>query len=204
MPYDAPMLGTSLARVRRAGVTVVFTALVVLVAACSSSGSIYVATTPVPLTAGDRHIYWGDPTLDWTKSLLDPIAHTATIGGANLDGSGVSESAVVGLDSPCGVAVDAGHLYWANKNSNTIGRANLDGSGVDNDFIRGAVRPCGVAVDGSHVYWANHGYVTRGTTIGRAYLDGSGAEQDFISGALNPCGVAVDGNHAYWASEGAS
>jgi hypothetical protein len=31
------------------------------------------------------------------------------------------------------VAVDGGHIYWTNFNSNTIGRANLDGSCTNDD-----------------------------------------------------------------------
>jgi Low-density lipoprotein receptor repeat class B len=45
------------------------------------------------------------------------------------------------------VAVDAGHVYWANDGTNTIGRANLDGTGADQIFITGAATPTGVAVD---------------------------------------------------------
>jgi len=161
-------------------------------------------TTPHPLQAGHRHVYWADPTADWTPS--DPIAGTATIGGANLDGTGMSEAAVSGLESPCGLAVNATHLFWANRRQDSIGRAGLDGSGVDNLFIRtpSGSYPCGVAIDDAYVYWANHGYETRGTTIGRAKLDGSSVEGAFVGGALNPCGVAVDGDYLYWANEEAS
>ena len=38
-------------------------------------------TTPVPLEDGQPHLYWADPTLDWTISQLDPLGSTATIGG---------------------------------------------------------------------------------------------------------------------------
>jgi hypothetical protein len=176
-------------------------------AACAlpsdQSGSVRF-TTPLPLQAGHRHIYWADPTADWTPG--DPIAGTGTIGGANLDATGITEAAVTGLESPCGVAVNGTHLFWANRRQDGIGRANLDGSGLDNLFVRtpSGSYPCGVAVDGSFVYWANHGYGTRGTTIGRAKLDGSSVEGGFVGGALNPCGVAVDGEYIYWANEEAS
>jgi virginiamycin B lyase len=111
----------------------------------------------------------------------------------------LDEAFVSGLTAPCGVALDAGHVYWASAGGLAIGRANLDGSGVERNFIVGAARPCGVAVDGSHVYWAN----SLGNSIGRANLDGTGVEESFITGAAEPCGVAVDGSHVYWANEGA-
>jgi hypothetical protein len=109
----------------------------------------------------------------------------------------LDEALVSGMTSPCGVAVDAGHVYWASAGGLAIGRANLDGSGVEPTFIVGAARPCGVAVDGSHVYWANEG----AGTIGRANLDGSVADQSLVSGLEDPCGVAVDGTHVYWSRE---
>jgi hypothetical protein len=161
-------------------------------------------TTPFPLQAGHRHIYWADPTADWTPT--DPIAGTATIGGANLDGTGMTPAAVTGLESPCGVAVNGTHLFWANRRQDSIGRAALDGSGLNNLLFRtpSGSYPCGVAIDDAYVYWANHGYGTRGTTIGRAKLDGSSVESGFVGGAVNPCGVAVDDEYLYWANEGSS
>jgi hypothetical protein len=74
---------------------------------------------------------------------------------SNLDGSGVNQDFITGALDPCGVAVDAGHIYWANAGGtpkdrayNALGRANLDGSGVDQRFVAGANGPCGIAVDG--------------------------------------------------------
>jgi virginiamycin B lyase len=137
---------------------------------------------------------------------------TKAIGRANLDGSGANQSFVPDTPNhdPCGVAVDASHVYWAthsffNPNytlDTTIGRANLDGSGANQSFIGGASGPCGVAVDSGHIYWANEGipFGQPGSTIGRANLDGSGANQSFIRGASAPCGVAVDSGHVYWAN----
>ena len=181
--------------------------LLLVVSSCSSPRQEVVIkfTTPDPLQGGRPHIYWADPTSDWYPG-GDPITGTATIGGANLDGSGMSEAAVTGVESPCGVTADATHLFWANRRQDAIGRVKLDGSGLDNLFIRTASKsfPCGVAVDDEYIYWANQGYGTRGTTIGRASLDGSSVDTGFIGGALNPCGVAVDDAYIYWANEGAA
>lgn len=109
----------------------------------------------------------------------------------------IDQALVANVSHPCGVAVDAGHLYWANT-SGSIGRSNLDGSAPQREFIAGLSWPCGVAVDGSHIYW---GDVTDGA-IGRANLDGSGVEPEFIPGAGLPCGVAVSASRIYWSSEG--
>jgi hypothetical protein len=123
---------------------------------------------------------------------------TSSIGGANLDASGISPSFIGGA-SPGGVAVDGQHIYWANnKQGSTIGRADLDGGNVNNSFITGANDPEGVAVDGQHIYWGNYS----GNSIGRVDLDGtSNKNVNFVSGGVDgPAGVAVDGQHIYWAS----
>ena len=59
--------------------------------------------------------------------------NAATIGRANLDGTGVDQGFIHPAYSPWGLAADDEHIYWAA--SGTIGRANLDGTGVDGSFV---------------------------------------------------------------------
>ena len=59
----------------------------------------------------------------------------------------MNESFITGASTPLGVAVDSGHVYWANAGPEAIGRANLDGTNVEPSFISGATDPTGVAVD---------------------------------------------------------
>ena len=66
---------------------------------------------------------------------------------ANIDGTGVQQGFITGAGAPCGVAVDQGHIYWANFGKGTVGRANLDGSGADETWISGVPSSCGVAID---------------------------------------------------------
>jgi hypothetical protein len=125
------------------------------------------------------------------------------------------------------VAVDSGHIYWADPGEGhagegTIGRAKLDGSEVEPEFIPNEVEvslgvfekavdnPQGIAVDGSHVYWSNAGEKagvfenenTEAGTIGRAKLDGSEVEPGFIEGASYPEGIEVTASYIYWANHG--
>jgi virginiamycin B lyase len=120
--------------------------------------------------------------LDWTKERVP-----------------TDNALVSGLAGPCGVAVNATHLYWADRAGNAIGRANRDGTDVDRSLIGGLQAPCGIAVDSDHLYWAD----PRAGTIGRARLDGSEVEPQFAIGAEVPCGVAVDDDHIYWSDPGA-
>ena len=124
------------------------------------------------------------------------VTGLGAIGRANLDGTGVNQSFILGV-FPEALAVDGAHIYWTTSgpNGNRVGRANLDGSGVNPMFITTTVAAAGVAVDGNFVYWANSSL----NSIGRANLaDGSGANQLWITGAANPQGVTVDGAFIYW------
>jgi virginiamycin B lyase len=109
--------------VRRA-VVVAGTLVVVLASA---------AGVAAPWTRPAEHIYWAN-------------AGNGTIGRANLNGTGASQSFITGASFPAGVAVNGSHLYWANNGTNTIGRANLNGTGASQSFITGANGPTGVAV----------------------------------------------------------
>ena len=94
------------------------------------------------------------------------------------------------------MAVDAGHVYWANPHADTIGRANLDGTGVNQSFITGTA-PVGVAVDAGHVYWAN-----AGAGHDRARQPGRhGRQPELHHRRRLPRGVAVDAGHVYWAND---
>jgi len=121
-------------------------------------------------------------------------ANNNSIGRANLNGSGASQSFVANAGGQ-GLAVDAGHLYWSDVGA--IGRADLDGSSPNHSFVTGASGPLGVAVDAVHVYWVN--FFT--STIGRAPLsnpNGLDKDQTFIENTNQTRGVAVDPAHVYW------
>ena len=107
------------------------------------------------------------------------------VGRAKLDGTGVNQSFISGLNSPHSIAISGNFIYWVSRYGNTIGRARLNGTGVNSNFITGAIGPWGIAVSGNFIYWTNYGASggSDGTTIGRANLNGHGANQSFIAGA---------------------
>jgi virginiamycin B lyase len=121
-----------------------------------------------------------------------------TVGRAKINGTGLNNSLITGLNAPTGVAVDSKFIYWAEQDGNRIGRANLDGTGVNRDFIPGAAgvsQATGIAVTPTSVLWANDGT----NTIGRANLDGTGVDPAFIATtAPGNCGLAADANFVYW------
>jgi len=71
-------------------------------------------------------IYWTDPG-------------SATIGRANLDGTGVNQSFIVKpsftVIEPRGVAVDGTYIYWTDPSMRSFGRANLDGTDMNPTFF---------------------------------------------------------------------
>jgi hypothetical protein len=149
------------------------------------------------IAVDDTHVYWVSRFAD-----EDSNPGTGAIGRANLDGTGVDEDFITGLDYPHeAVAVDGSHLYWDNL-SQGIARANLDGTGVEQNFITGLDFTHGLAVDDEHVWWSSSERFS--AAIERANLDGTGTERVIISGEEDdysevPCGgVAVDNTHLYW------
>ena len=123
------------------------------------------------IAVDEQHVYW-------TGNGLGNIGR-ANLNGTNVDNAFIPQSAA---GQAFGVAVDAGHIYWARianvfepNFSSYIGRADLDGTDVDEDFITlpGSYHDA-VAVDETHVYWAGNG-------VGRANLDGTGVNDQFIS-----------------------
>jgi hypothetical protein len=134
-----------------------------------------------------------------------------TVGRAAINGTGKNVNFISGPSGPvlpCGVAVDSGHVYWADIATGTpgyVGRAGLDGNNVEAHFVTipGTSFPCGVAVNAANIYWTEPGIFGGGTRIGRANINGGGtADPSFIGEASTPCGIAVFGLQLFWANAG--
>jgi hypothetical protein len=86
------------------------------------------------MAVDSAHLYWAN-------------GNSATIGRADLDGTGANEFFIF-AGSPQAVAVDGAHVWWANgRPFYAIGKANLDGTSVNERFIPTLSAPAGVAVD---------------------------------------------------------
>lgn len=148
----------------------------------------------------DAYIYWANQ-----GTVGDP---GATIGRANLDGSGVDQSFVAGTSAPCGVAVNDTHIYWgtrpglAGTETGSIGRANLSGTSVTNSLVANPIQnPCGVALSRTHVYWVQHTSLGGG---GRAGLNGENPNSGFfgLHAEEYPSEVAVHSTDVFWSTFG--
>jgi virginiamycin B lyase len=135
-------------------------------------------TCDVAVTA--THLYWCESSAIWR---------------VNLEGPARPAPVVSGLSNPGGIAVDGGHLYWANRGSGSIGRAALDGSAREDSFVSGLREPSEVAVDDRYLYWVNF------NEIGRARLDGTEVEKVFVETIPSGPGLAVDSNYLYWSGD---
>jgi Low-density lipoprotein receptor repeat class B len=119
-----------------------------------------------------------------------------SIGRAKINGTGLNDNFITGLNRPIGVAVDSKYIYWADWNANRIGRANLDGTSVNLNFITG-VHPEGIAVTGnSGIFWGND--TGTSDTIGHANIDGSNPNINFAATGSSICGIAADQSFVYW------
>lgn len=145
-----------------------------------AEGFITGMTDVADVVVNDTYIYW--------------TSHASqSVGRANLDDTGVSQTLMKTDAIPDGMAIDGSHIYWTGIDAGTIGRANLDGTGLNQAFITGANSPTGIKVDWAHIYWSQAGPPggPPGSTIGRANLDGTGVNQSFITWASVPAGLAI-------------
>ena len=127
--------------------------------------------------------------LYWTNS------GSGSIGRANNDGSGASQSFITGCTEPLGMAIDAGHIYWSNNATGAIGRANLDGTGVDQAFVTGVQgRVQGISVTEDYIFW-----VTDSAQVGRANIDGTGVnDRLFTATGESSWDIYARGSYVYW------
>ena len=106
----------------------------------------------------------------WTDGIADKIQRS------NLDGSGVEDLVITGLEIPVGIALDVagGKMYWTDNGTDKLQWSNLDGSGVETLVATGLSNPRGIALDaaGGKMYWTDKGM----DKIQRSNLDGSGVE----------------------------
>jgi hypothetical protein len=101
---------------------------------------------PAGLTVDDDHVYW-------VNANITPDFHGA-IGRAGLDGGNPDQTFTTSAMAPSfgflsGLAVDAGHIYWADFSYPSVVRAGLDGDDVEPGFIATGMFtfPRDVAVD---------------------------------------------------------
>src|SRR5947209_15877301 len=105
-------------------------------------------------------IYWTGATPDGTSG---------AIARARLDGSNVQpEFILTGRFGPDSVAVDGGHVYWANgtlpdysRGAGSIARAGIAGSPVNEHLVWTVGSPGGAVVHGGFVYWGQPGGIWR-------------------------------------------
>lgn len=93
---------------------------------------------PCGVTVNSANIFWGDQGF---------FGGGTRIGRATISGSGADPSFIGDASTPCGLALDGPHLYWANAGTGTIARANTDGTAVNEAFLTTGSQNCGVAVD---------------------------------------------------------
>ena len=87
---------------------------------------------PAGLAVDDDHVYWVNANI--TPDFL------GAIGRADLDGGNPDQTFTTSAMAPSfgflsGVAVDVGHIYWADFSYPSVVRAGLDGGGVEPGFI---------------------------------------------------------------------
>ena len=151
---------------------------------------------PCGLAVDGNHIYWGN-----SGGNPSPGPQVGSVGRANLDGSGATNTLVTGLESPCDVTIGGGYIFWVERRFPTgwdsIGRANLDGSFSQRAFISIPTlnRSSGLTANGGYLYWGQD------EAIARANLDGGEVNEAFIPDTGVVGGIAVQAEHIYWVAK---
>ena len=135
-----------------------------------------------------------------------------------LDGSGEGIIIGVGKEGVRGLALDAGHVYWAAGGEGAIGRATLNLENREKEFIKPSGSPLGLAVSGTNLYWSVNGEAPpnpgndlyRYRRAGTGSCAGPGGCLDDLSpdpvgnGAevQGVVGASEDGSYLYFAANG--
>lgn len=147
--------------------------------------------SPNGVAAYGDYVYWTVPDAN-------------AIGRAGMNGTGVDQTFITGLQGPEGVAVNSAGIFWTNAATGSIGRADLDGSpsSVNQNFITGASPANLMTADATHLYWTILGGQFGRDAIARADVSGGNLNTTFITGDAvgSPEGVAVDDARVYWTS----
>jgi hypothetical protein len=178
---------------------------------------------PIPaepryLAVDAEHVYWTNTGR--RDEIGEPLDGGGTIGRARLNGEVAEEiepAFICGeeasqpnkrlVSNPQGIAVDAGHIYWADAAQNqifrAIARAAIDGNEVKEDFISpvGEFTPYGVTLSSTHIYFDVNDELNSFGYLEWAALDGKEAKGSFV-GEAGLRGLAIDSGHVYWATQG--
>jgi sugar lactone lactonase YvrE len=117
---------------------------------------------PNGIAVDGAHLYWSS-TMNENQEGRQFVIRRDLDGGAGSEvrlSVGVVQREIVSQGPALDLAqlaIDAGHVYWADPATESIGRANLDldPASVDRSFAPGVPSAHGVAAGASHVYWSS-------------------------------------------------
>jgi virginiamycin B lyase len=154
------------------------------------AGAAPVDASPLGVAVDGANIWWSNFSFSVPGS----------IGRADLDGTGAQPSFISGgsVANPCGVALRAGLLYWANPGLDPEGIARAGAPpppSPDSSFVDNAgTFPCWPAVSGSHIYWA----LIQGGILRADISDGTNITG--VTQANGVGGIAILGSKLYFAN----
>jgi hypothetical protein len=161
---------------------------------------------PVGVTLSATHIYFGANEDQNDAGYVIQVPLTG----------GEEKLLYIGKAGIRGVALDAGHVYWATQGERAIGRVNLEleAASQENKFIEPEGILNGLAADAAHLYWSVNGEAPTnpgndlyrfeaGAQAGERLTDLS-VDSTATNGAevLGVLGTSADGSHLYFAANG--
>jgi len=134
------------------------------------------------MAVDDTHVYWTNTTGEVMKAPID-----------------MSDDPTVLVDGPAGpdgIALDAAHVYWVNRNNGQVSKVPIDDPGAaPTVLLTGPLEATDLVVDDTHVYWSSY----QSGKLLKIALDGSESSETVIAqGQASPFGLAVDASYVYW------
>jgi hypothetical protein len=163
----------------------------------------------VPIGGGNAQTLASDQPAPFGLAVRDNLVYWAnrnnlTLMRVGIDGSDPAALFVPTAHTPLTVAVDAGFVYWSERDdpnggpTSAIFRADKMRPSNDGFILLSGASPFSIAIDQTRIYWTDrNGFVMQASIT-------DGGSRITLDTGIEPYGLAVDGSNVYWTDHSAA